>query len=362
MTLPIEKYKDGYANFRRNPFTDADLAVDKTEDNLEIPAGAPYVIQLLELPRKNTPTSITVYCYDDLASFVESAYPPAQGEFTVDYPDPDGEGTGLVLFDSLDAGKVVRIAYKATGSPILEEFLNSKLSWPTNDPLERQIVAIVADTPVWRNNPIRMFHGENVAYHASGEDYSCMLFRFKKTAAEEAILLELKGAKLHQAFYTELKQHSHGDGSLAGTQPTHQHGVGTLAGTQPLHSHQDTQPGTGWTGQAGNNPVTITGAMAAGGGDAVAISGDTANAGGSPKTYPKALKVYIDGVDKTADILALCGFAALGDGTSGHDFVVTGTGEMDIAALVVGNGMHEIKVTEPIANEGGRVLLHLEMY
>src|SRR4030042_7186686 len=126
MTLPIEKYKEGYANFRRNPFTDDDLAVDKMEDNLEIPISSPYTIQLLELPRKNTPTSITVYCYDDLASFTEAAYPPAQGEFTVDYPDPDGEGTGLVLFDSLDAGKGVRISYKATGSPTVDAIFDSK--------------------------------------------------------------------------------------------------------------------------------------------------------------------------------------------------------------------------------------------
>lgn len=39
------------------------MAVDKEEDGLYVPAGSPFVVQLLELPRKNTPTSVSVRCY-----------------------------------------------------------------------------------------------------------------------------------------------------------------------------------------------------------------------------------------------------------------------------------------------------------
>ena len=210
--------------------------------------------------------------------------------------------------------------------------------------------------------PIRMFHEGNAVYHSSGETESCVLFRFKKASTEETILLELKGAKLHQAFYTELKQHQHADGSLAGTQATHQHGAGTLAGAQVTHTHPDVAPGTSQTGAGGNQAVTITGSVAADGDDAVTIAGDTANAGGSPKTYPNAFNVYIDGVDKTSNILTKCGLAALGDGTSGHAFVATGTGAMDITDLITSDAFHTITITEPTSASGGKVLIHLEMY
>ena len=369
MPLPTERFKNAYSNWRYNPFTDTYMLADKTEDNLYVPSSSPYTIQLLELPKKEAPSTVTVYCYDISDYFTEVLTAPAQGEFRVDYPPADGKGTGLVEFNQNDAGKQVRIFYKATGSPALEEFLNTKISWPDGTPIDRQIAAYLSATQkfTWRDNPIRMFHEGNAVYHSSGENESCILFRFKKAATEGKVLLELKGAKLHQAFYTELKQHSHGAGSL--TQPTHQHGAGTLAGAQATHNHAGStgptqmQAGSNYHSHSiqagGNEAVTISGSVAAGGSDA--ITGSTANAGGSAKTYPNALKVYVDGVDKTTQILAKAGMAALGDGTSGHVFVTTGTGEMDITDLITSDGFHEIKITEP-QNDGGRCLIHLEMY
>lgn len=363
MALPTERFKNAYSNWRYNPFTDSYMLVDKTEDNLYIPASSPYTIQLLELPKNEVPSTVTVYCYDISDYFTEVLTAPAQGEFRVDYPPPDGKGTGLIEFNQNDAGKEVRIFYKATGSPVLEEFLNTKISWPDGTPTDRQIVAYIASTQkfAWRNNSIRMFHEGNVVYNASGENESCILFRFKKAATEGKVLLELKGAKLHQAYYTELKQHNHGAGSLG--QPTHSHLKGTLAGSQPKHRHPAWNK---WDGSGslyvdldGDDPVTIEGSVAAGGGDA--ITGNTANAGGSAKTYPKALKIYIDGVDKTSDILTKSGLGALGDGTSSHAFVTTGTGEMDISDLITFDGFHELKITEP-ENAGGKCLIHLEVY
>lgn len=369
MAVPTERFKNAYANWRYNPFTDAYMTVDKTEDNLYVPASSPYLIQLLELPKKDSPSTVSVYCYDIVDYFTEVLTSPAQGEFRVDYPPADGDGTGLVEFNQNDAGKQVKIVYKATGSPIIEEFLDTKISWPDGSPTDRQIAAYLSSSQkfVWRNNPIRYFHEGNAVYHSSGEDYSCILFRFKKASSEGKMLLELKGARLHQAFYTELKQHNHGPGNLG--QPTHTHADGTLAGSQPAHNH-DGQTGYYGSGagtgshrhtiaNGGGDAVTITGSTAAGGGDD--ITGNTANAGGSTKTFPSAFKVYVDGVDKTADILSKSGLAALGDGTAGHAFVTTGTGEMDITDLVSGDGFHEIKITEP-QDAGGKCLIHLELY
>jgi len=440
MTVPIERFKDSYINHRWNPFTDSDMATDKEEDHLFIPAGAPFLIQLLEVPRKNIPTTITVYCYDDVANFTEVFAAPAQGEFRVDYPPADGEGTGLVEFNQNDATKEVKINYKATGSPMLSEFLDTKVSYPASAPSDHQILGFVSGAPAWRYNPIRYFTHGPVLYNAAGESESCLIFRFKKTANEATVILELKGAKMNQGFYTELKEHLHAFGTLAGSQATHVHPItgstadagafgnhthwqGSLAGTQATHNHGGATGGTSaghvhgmnahahdfhniepgassdttdtpstpnTEGQSadhthsitagGDEAVAIAGevdpegaqaahahgagtlATSAAGNQAVTISGSTANTGGSPKIYGSAHKVYINGVDKTADLLALSALAAFGDGTAGHGFVTTGSGELDISALVAAAQFHEIKVTEPTAAKGGQVLLHLEVY
>jgi len=63
MTSPIERFKDAYYNWRYNPFSEVDMAVDKVEDGLIIPPGSPFIIQLLEQARYNDPASVAVRCY-----------------------------------------------------------------------------------------------------------------------------------------------------------------------------------------------------------------------------------------------------------------------------------------------------------
>jgi hypothetical protein len=401
---PIERFKDAYANWRYNPFTGADMAVDKQEDNLYIPGSSPFLIQLLEVPRKDDPSTVSVYCYDDTTNFTEVSGSPAQGQFRVDYPPADGEGTGLIEFNQNDTGKKVKIDYKATGSPALEEFLDTKVSYPAGDPENNQIIGFVSGAPDWRNNPIRYFHEGPVIYHASGESESCLLFRFKKSAKEAKTFLELKGAKLHQGYYTELKEHNHGVGTLStSTTPNHTHAEGTLSisgstGDQDTSHHHSIDFNSGdsykvglgvWeynhtgpsqdrsqhyhpvSGDSGNQSAShkhgagtlaISGNVAATGSHNHTLSGNTANAGGSPKTYPDQLKIYINGTDKTTEILAKTSLSKFGDGTGSHAFVTTGSGEMDISDLITSNQIHEIKVTEPTSGKGGRCLLHLELY
>ena len=625
--LPQEKYKDTYQNWRYDPFPPADMAVEKEEDDLVIPAGAPFVIQLVEVPRKNAPTTVLVRAYDtttavddDSASgqkvlkvadtvgfattnkvivnrggvreeecvidtvqagisltmtvvlasthtgvqadaveqyidYTEAAAAPAATEFRVDYPPADGEGTGLVQFNAGDATKVVRVNYWGTGSPMNSQILDTKVSYPAGDPVDNQIIAFDTGAPAWKYNPKPYFHEGPVIYNAGGESESCLLFRFKRRAEDQKVYLELKGAKLHQGYYSELLQHNHaagtlaGDavgthvhakGTLAGSQGTHTHLVsgntgnnsvghthlkgtlsgsqaththlvsgntgnqsashthlvsgntgaktashthakGTLAGSQATHTHsvsgntgnQSTShyhnmnahqhdgvvsggsttgtpspsttltqtssvnhahgisftsgsggnqavtiAGTTASGGAshthtvsitsnnqsashthavsitsaaggneavtiagstagisanhthsvsitsaagGNQAVTIAGNTAAGGGHGHTISGSTANEGVTAKAYSNACKVWINGVNKTADILALTGLAALGDGTSGHGFITSGSGEMDIGSLVPETQIHQIMVSEPEVGAGGRVLMHLEL-
>ena len=472
MGAPIERFKDSYKNWRWNPFTAGDMAVVKQEDNLIIPGGSPFIIQLIEQPRKNDPTSVAVYCHDDLGWFTEVATAPAQGQYRVDYPPEDGEGTGLIEFNNLDTGKEVRIDYMATGSPALAEFLDTKVTYPPGSPADHQVIAVVSGAAEWRYNPVCYFHAENVIYNVADEDQSCLLFRFKKTANQATIILELKGTKMHQGLYTEIPSHlhafgtlatgnesahthakgsyaadnanahthakgtleadavgnhDHASGTLAGTQGTHQHTISTYgnhqhgsgsyavqsvsdhqhagvtvdgANTQDAGGHDHNFSGTctaagghdhgGSVGFEGDQAVNITGDTGNGGGhghsisgitaeqaahghsisgtSAVgsahnhSISGSTALAGTTPKTYSDSLNVYINGVDKTAELLALSPLAAFGDGTAGHAFITTGSGELDMSALVAANQFHEIKVTEPTAARGGKVLLHLEIY
>jgi len=485
MTLPQERFKDSYKNWRWNPFSETDMAVDKEEDGLVIPSGSPFVVQLLEVPRLNDPTTVSVRAYDTKTNvdqnsssgqkvlyvasttgfsatdkiiinrggereeegvvdtiqagvsltlvdsltnphtaaqaddvekyieFTEVGTAPTQSQYRVDYPPDDGEGTGLIEFNQNDASKEIRVNYKATGSPALEEFLDTKVSYPAGDPSDHQILGFVSGAPDWRYNPIRYFHEGQVIYNAAGEDESCLLFRFKKTANEGKVYLELKGAKLHQGYYSELFQHNHGVGTLSiPFAPNHTHAAGSLAGSQPNHihpltgstanqsvshnhvinniSHQHAIPTTGSGGQTGwangctsptanqsashnhakgtlavgnggNDAVTIAGNTGSNGYHEHVISGNTANAGVAAKTYNNEAKIYVDSVDKTAAFIALCALDKLGNGTGSHAFVTTGSGEIDVSTWFASNKIYEIKITQPSSGYGGRVLLHIEL-
>lgn len=354
--VPISRFINSYSNRRFNPFSSGDMAVDKTEDNLYIPSGSPFFIQLLEVPRKNTPTSITVYNYDNGAYMTEAAHPPAQGQFTVDYPAPDGKGTGLVEFNSADANKQVRVAYKATGSPIVSEFLDSKVSWPSPAPGENQGVIFKSSAPTWAYFPKRYFHEGNALHHGDGESESCIYFRFKKGPNDSKVFLELKGAKIHRGYYTELMEHHHdiAAAALVGSQPKHTHEI------PADHKHYgDFQvgPTTGivdpttemTTSEDGDDVVTIG-------------AGETADASSGEKSYPNQLKIYVDGADRTASFLSLSGLPALGDGSGSHVFVTTGSGEVDVSSWFATAKIYEIKISEPITYFGGRALLVLEVY
>lgn len=119
------RFYQAWANRRRNPFTGQETPVEKQETGLTIPTSAPYLVQLVEVPLKETPSSITVYNVSDNQYMTEVSTAPAQGQFRVDYPEPDGEGTGLIEFNSADAGKLINISYKGTGSPVITEFLDA---------------------------------------------------------------------------------------------------------------------------------------------------------------------------------------------------------------------------------------------
>lgn len=357
-TQAADRFKINPAAWRFNPFTAASTAIDKTENGLTVPVSSPNALQLLEAPRKDTPTSITVYCVDDAAYFTEVASAPNAGEFRVDYPDPDGYGTGLVQFNSGDAGKVVNVVYKATGGVAVIDYLQARMLLPAGSPSAGHAVAYDASgDPQWRLLKARYAWDRDVVYHASGEGESAALCWFKTESWHTVIKLNLQGEKLHQAHYTEQSAGmTDADGGHSHTGPSHTHDPGTLDGTT-----DDFNVGEGEL--IGVGIASMTGATAAAGTGSTSSQPDHSHAKtANTKTYPHAFKVYIDGVDRTAALLTAASMAAFGDGTVGHAFVTTGTGELDISAYVSGAGMHTVKVTEPTSGQGGRVLAYVECY
>ena len=363
MTTPASRFIGGYANHRYNPFTSADMAISKTEDHVAVPSSSPFCLQLLEVPRKETPSTVVVYNYTDGITMTEVVTSPTLSQYRVDYPSPAGQGTGMIEFNSGDGGKDIRVQYKATGSPVIAEFLDTLVHWPSPTPGQNQGVIFQGGVPIWAYFPKRYFHSENVIYNAADEFESHLIFVFKMGVNDTKAFLRLEGAKLHQGYYSELAQHIHGVGITSQASGAHQHAAGSLAGSQPQHTHRYGNNVDYATGLSGDDAVSISGSVAQQSDHQHYVSGNTANAGGSPKTYPDQLKIYIDGVDKTANILALLsGWTKLGDGTNTHALVTASTGELDITALLGGWAGHEIWVTEPVSGAGGRVLLNLEVY
>lgn len=115
------------SDYRYNPFSDVSTAVQAVERHL-IPATSPYVVNLNEVPQKNSPSTmavkeITAVSGDVVtygSTFAEVAANPAAGEFWSDYntgADGDkGWNTGKLLFAASDAGKLVEVSYTATGT------------------------------------------------------------------------------------------------------------------------------------------------------------------------------------------------------------------------------------------------------
>jgi hypothetical protein len=406
MTTPAARFIGAMSNHRFNPFTGADMSISKTEDHVTVPTGSPFCLQLLEVPLKEIPSTVVVYNYPDAITMTEVETSPILGQYRVDYPSPAGHGTGMIEFNSGDAGKDLRITYKATGSSIVTEFMDTFVPWASPTPGENQGVIFktvggIPNTPVWAYFPKRYFYDGEAIYNGAGESESSGLFRFKKGSNDTKVFLDLKGAKLHQGKYSELEIHNHDiaaaatdpAGEHSHTIPDHGHALGTLGINQTPHGHDvvpvahmhevvacSVDPGTIPTTEisaaaslsAENAIVSLTGVVAGSGILTSATQADhghnipatsTYNTGTSPKTYPDTVKVYIDGVDKTANILALLiGWTKLGDGTDTHIFVTTGTGEMDVTSLLGAGTMHEIRITEPVEDKGGRILLHLEVY
>lgn len=119
---------NGPSNIRINPFTGdggATTYVNLTETHI-IPSTSPFVVRLNEVPEKQDPSNMKCVWVDsstgDVTSnaLTEVAATPSAGEFRPDYSTKadkdDSWNTGLVEFNSADAGKIVQVSYTGMGT------------------------------------------------------------------------------------------------------------------------------------------------------------------------------------------------------------------------------------------------------
>lgn len=119
---------NGPSNIRINPFVGSGGAttyVNLTETHI-VPSVSPFVIRLNEVPEKRDPSNIKCVYVDDTTGAVttraltEVAATPAAGQFRPDYSTKadkdDSWNTGLIEFNSADAGKIVQITYTGMGT------------------------------------------------------------------------------------------------------------------------------------------------------------------------------------------------------------------------------------------------------
>lgn len=117
----------GPSNYRYEPFSDISSGITLTERHL-IPATSPYVVRLNEVPQKNSPSTMTVKEITDVngetatygSTFDEVAANPSGNQFWPDYNTGangnDNWNTGLLQFNSADAGKLIEVSYTGTGT------------------------------------------------------------------------------------------------------------------------------------------------------------------------------------------------------------------------------------------------------
>ena len=119
---------NGPSNIRINPFVGSGGAttyVNLTETHI-VPSVSPFVIRLNEVPEKRDPSNMKCVYVDNTTGAVttraltEVAATPAAGQFRPDYSTKadkdDSWNTGLIEFNSADAGKIVQITYTGMGT------------------------------------------------------------------------------------------------------------------------------------------------------------------------------------------------------------------------------------------------------
>ena len=259
---------------------------------------------------------------------------------------------GTPALSSIDFSTQYNLAVIVDGAEVLpRQQFNSVPYAIRSDAATR---ADVAGIPVVLNGTI------DVSQNEGGRVY------FKLDRAPAKIELFMKGEQLNPLFYTEVGAHNHGVSAThthTVTLGSHDHGI--------WHDHQGYPVSTAASGgTSSDNPTIIvatdlgtktTSANSPGSTDSVGLmpSGAALHTGAA-YTYFNNMRFFIDGADKTSNVLALTGWTALGDGTSTHAFSANGTGFLDITSFTTWTvGVHYLTFGCTV---GGRINYTLYIY
>jgi hypothetical protein len=160
----------------------------------------------------------------------------------------------------------------------------------------------------------------------------------------------------------------------AASSTSHTHTFSDTSGNQSAdhtHSFYDVSTSPSTTGSVADADLgTKTSASSTTGitAGSTAPTGTNADAGvnggtlaTSRKQYGKSLQILVDDTDITETILSALGWVALGDGTGSHALHSTGTGELNISAMVsFPAGYHTLEVREGEAGYGCGLMIHIE--
>lgn len=106
-------------NYRLNPYTNVMESIDISGEKHVIPTTSPYTVRLIEVPRKDSPTTIQVQ-FSDGGILSEVSSTPAAGQYFPDYLTTahglSDWNTGTLLFNAADAGKTITVSYKGIGT------------------------------------------------------------------------------------------------------------------------------------------------------------------------------------------------------------------------------------------------------
>lgn len=219
---------NGPSNIRINPFVGSGGAttyVNLTETHI-IPSASPFVIRLNEVPEKRDPSNMKCVYVDNTTGAVTSraltevAATPAAGQFRPDYSTKadkdDSWNTGLVEFNSADAGKIVQITY--TGMGTLAAVQSNKYpSWYTDrgDGSDGDFIPSENTTISGVKNYKRVFIKEGVTVTV---DSYCLIKCLGEFVNNGTITAESKGAlggeggKLESSAFTSAGSGSAGNG------------------------------------------------------------------------------------------------------------------------------------------------------
>lgn len=135
------------------------------------------------------------------------------------------------------------------------------------------------------------------------------------------------------------------DGNYAtSTSGGHTHSMGSAGG----HSH--TANAAGSHSHSVSNAGSHTHAVS------VTSAGASVAANSTTLEHLSGLRVFVNGSERTSDLLTALGWGAIGDGTAGHPLVASGTGLVDITSFVpLAPGTHTIRF-ESSSGTGGMLL------